>query len=158
VGFSVPHFPQQFPQFYKSELAAKPPCFHDILFMLASQDYCRVIRVAMALATLDRVRTAQQARWEEQDGPNQVQNTMNRNAYDPEWQQQKPNEWVKRQGQQCQWPAKDEQDAPQQETRHRFPPCSTIRIRGTQCFLNQEVPELQALRYGFGNFRFHFHV
>lgn len=48
---------------------------------------------------------------------------MDCDADDAEWEQEQPDERVGYQRQQGQGPANDEEDAPEDESKHRKPPC-----------------------------------
>jgi hypothetical protein len=39
-------------------------------------------------------------------------------AHNAEWKRQQPNDWIKNEGKQRDWPAQDEQDDPQEESSH----------------------------------------
>jgi hypothetical protein len=61
---------------------------------------------------------AQQSRRQRQDCPYKLQNTVDGNADDPEWEQKQPHKGIQHQAQQCQRPAEHKEDAPHDESEH----------------------------------------
>jgi hypothetical protein len=61
---------------------------------------------------------AKDMRREHHDGPNQRQRTSHGNTDDSERQQEQPYDRIQNQRDQCNWPAKNEEHAPNQKTQH----------------------------------------
>jgi hypothetical protein len=55
------------------------------------------------------------------DSPDELQDASYRNPDDPEWKQQQPHQGIKYERDKRQWPAQNEQNAPEQKFNHDDP-------------------------------------
>src|SRR5262249_49415225 len=71
----------------------------------------------------------QQAHRQHQHGPDKSQNAVNCESEDAEWQNEQPDKWIGDQRQYRDWPAEDEQNAPEKESGHNIAPASDTTKR-----------------------------
>jgi hypothetical protein len=57
---------------------------------------------------------------QQDDSSYQLQDAIDRDTHDPEWQQEEPDQWIEHESRQRKGPAEDEENAPEQKFNHRY--------------------------------------
>ena len=86
----------------------------------------------------DVVWTPENASGQGDDGFDEIKNGTDRNTQQPEWQEQKPDKGVEDDREQCQGPAQNQQDEPQDKGQHRKPPSNPMLLHNPAMSIKQQ--------------------
>lgn len=122
VLFCTKRFPQGFHS--GSGIRKLRKLFRKDLFSSQNEDISDgdigVTQKQIGAALSNRPRSSQNSRREEKQGSQERQNAIHCDPHNPKRQQNQPNKRIQHERKQCERPAKEEQDTPQEESDHGY--------------------------------------